>query len=175
MTRTTIASVASQLVLAILLLASGGDALGQTTHAADVTNVSALTTSAAETYSTALGATTLMPGTSLTINLKNDSLMVVSFSARGSVQPSSGSQIPIVFIKCQVDGQPCEPNVNQVEFLYPQYCCDTRSFTWAAHKVNKGAHKVSILWGMGNPTSAIVTNRTLVVTAAKLPKGRGRK
>jgi hypothetical protein len=75
--------------------------------------------------------------------------LIVTFSARGTVQPSGSQVIPIVFIRCDIDGAPCQPNGNPVEFLYPQFCCDTRSFTWVADTVPAGMHTVTILWGMG--------------------------
>src|ERR671919_639343 len=59
--------------------------------------------------------------------------------------------------RCDIDGTPCQPDGNPVEFLYPQFCCDTRSFHWVAQNVPAGSHTVEILWGMGNPTSASVT------------------
>jgi hypothetical protein len=103
----------------------------------------------------------------MTIDLRSDSLLVITFSARGVVAPSAGP-IPIVFIKCEIDqGTPCQPDINAVEFLYPQFCCDTRSFTWVVHAVGKGIHTITIQLGMGNPTFAVITNRTLVVEAAR--------
>jgi hypothetical protein len=137
----------------------------QTTKAGTVGLVLASTTSGAATFSNPSGA--FQPLDSMKVQLKFDSLLVITFSARGSVAPSAGP-IPIVFVRCEIDGTPCQPNQNPVEFLYPQFCCDTRSFTWVAHKAGKGNHTVTILWGMGNPTSAVISNRTLVVEAAKL-------
>ena len=138
-----------------------------TTAADTIRQVFALTESASATYSDPSGAFVPMPATSLTVTLDQASMVTITFSARGVVAPSSGP-IPIVFIKCEIDGQPCEPNTNPVEFLYPQFCCDTRSFTWVAPRVDRGSHTIGIMWGMGNPTSASVTNRTLLVEAARL-------
>lgn len=129
--------------------------------------VRTITTSVSATYSNPSGAFTPMPATTLTVDLKSTSKVIVTFSARGVVQPSGSQLIPIVFVKCDIDGAPCQPNINSVEFLYPQFCCDTRSFSWVADSVPTGMHTVTILWGMGNPTSAIVTNRTLVVQATQ--------
>ena len=137
----------------------------QTTDAGRVEQVSASSTSVPATFSNPSGA--FQPLDSMTVDLKHDSLLVITFSARGTVQPSGGPSVPIVFVKCEIDGTPCQPNFNPVEFLYPQFCCDTRSFTWVVHAAGKGNHTVTILWGMGNPTSAIITNRTLVVEAAR--------
>jgi hypothetical protein len=96
-------------------------------------------------------------------------MLFVTFSARGTVAgPTSGSTVPIVFINCEIDGVKCQPNSNPVEFLYPQGCCDSRSFTWIVHSAAAGAHTVRILWGMGNPTSAYLSNRTLAIQAARL-------
>ena len=137
----------------------------KTTNALGVEQVFASTTSAPVTYSNPSGG--FQPLQSMRIPLNLDSLLVITFSARGTVQPSKGP-IPIVFVKCEIDSTPCQPNFNSVEFLYPQFCCDTRSFTWVVHAAGKGTHRVTILLGMGNPTSAIITNRTLVVEAARL-------
>lgn len=125
-----------------------------------------LTTSNPATYSVASGALQPMPDTQLDFQVESLGAVTISFSARGSVQPSGSQLIPIVFIGCNIDGQPCQPDSNSVEFLYPQYCCDTRAFQWVAQNVAAGSHQVQILWGMGNPTSAVVTNRTLIVQVA---------
>jgi hypothetical protein len=124
----------------------------------------ALSTSTPAQYLNSSGAFVAMPTTALTVDVGSTSTFVTTFSARGVVQPPTppATQIPIVFIKCQIDGNPCQ-TPDSIEFLFPQYCCDTRSFTWATQNVPAGSHKVTILWGMGNPTQAIVTNRTLVV------------
>jgi hypothetical protein len=125
-----------------------------------------LTTSSPATYSNPGGALELMPSTSLAFQSQAPGFLTVSFSARGSVAPSGSQLIPIVFVECHIDGQACQPDTNTVEFLYPQFCCDTRSFHWVAQNVSAGSHTVDILWGMGNPTSAIVTNRSLIVETA---------
>jgi hypothetical protein len=137
----------------------------QTTNAGRVEQVFASTNTATATFSNPSGAFQALD--SMKINLKSDSLLVITFSARGTVAPSGGT-IPIVFIRCEVDGIPCQPNHNAVEFFYPQACCDSRTFTWIAHKAAKGVHVVTILWGMGNPTAAYISNRTLVIEAATL-------
>ncbi len=144
-------------------------AAAQVTSAGAVHQAFAATTSASATYSNPSGAFQPLPGSSLNITLRLPSMLVVTFSARGSVAgPATGATVPIVFIKCQIDNAPCEPDQNSVEFLYPQGCCDSRSFTWIVHAATKGAHTIQILWGMGNPTSAVVSNRTLAVEAAQL-------
>jgi hypothetical protein len=125
-----------------------------------------LTTSSPATYLNPSGALEVMPTTSLTFQSRTPGFVTISFSARGSVAASGSQSIPIVFIECQIDGQACQPDTNPVEFLYPQFCCDTRSFRWVAQNVSAGSHTVDILWGMGNPTSAIVTNRSLIVETA---------
>lgn len=131
-----------------------------------VQQVFALTTSPGATYSDPSGALKPMPSTSLTVKLKSKSLLVITFCARGSVQPSGSQMVPIVFIECKIDGTPCQPDASPVEFLYPQFSSDTRSFTWVVHNVQAGTHTITIHWGMGNPTSANVSNRTLIVEAA---------
>jgi hypothetical protein len=122
-----------------------------------------LTTSDPATFSDPSGAIQPMPSTSLNVQMQAPGSVIVSFSARGTVQPSGSQIIPIVFVECQIDGQRCQPDTNTVEFLYPQFCCDTRSFNWVADNVSTGSHTVAILWGMGNPTSAVVSNRSLIV------------
>jgi hypothetical protein len=137
----------------------------QQTQTGKLAQVFTLTTSSPATYSNPSGALEPM-ATSLTFQAQAPGFLTISFSARGSVAPSGSQLIPIVFIECQIDGQACQPDTNTVEFLYPEFCCDTRSFHWVAQNVSAGSHTVDILWGMGNPTSAIVTNRSLIVEAA---------
>jgi len=139
-----------------------------TTNASEVVQVFGLTESAAATYSNPSGVFEPMPATALKMKLKFPSLLVITFCARGAVVPSGSSIVPFVFIKCEIDGSPCDPNANPIEFLYPQFCCDSRSFTWVVPKVKAGTHTVAVQWGMGNPTMAIVTQRTLIIQAAKL-------
>jgi hypothetical protein len=141
----------------------------QQAQAAQLAQVFTLATSTPATYSTPSGALQPMPSTSLTFQAQAPGLVTISFSARGSVEPSGSQIIPIVFIECHIDGQPCQPDTNTVEFLYPQFCCDTRSFHWVAQNVSADSHAVEILWGMGNPTSAVVTNRSLIVETAVSP------
>jgi hypothetical protein len=129
-------------------------------HAAQVFT---LATSDEAIYSDPSGGFQPMPGTSLNLQMQAPGLVTISFSARGTVQPSGSQIVPIVFIECQIDGQACQPDSNSVEFLFPQFCCDTRSFHWVAENVSPGSHVVAILWGMGNPTSAVVSNRSLIV------------
>jgi hypothetical protein len=103
---------------------------------------------------------------SLPIDLKSDSLLTITLSARGVVsQPTTA--IVETTVTCTVDGTPCEPYGNGVQFLYPAFCCDTRSFTWA-QRASKGAHTVTISWTTNNQGTSFVQNRTLVVQAAKL-------
>jgi hypothetical protein len=138
----------------------------QQTQAGQLAHIFTLTTSSPATYSNPSGALELMPSTSLTFQAQAPGFLTISFAARGSVAPSGSQIIPIVFIECHIDGQACQPDTNTVEFLYPQFCCDTRSFHWVAQNVSAGSHTVDILWGMGNPTSAIVTNRSLILETA---------
>jgi hypothetical protein len=165
MTRTSI--IAAVWPVSLVALA-GPRALAQTTSAGAVDQAFAVTTSAAATYSTPSGAFQPLPGSSLSVRLRLPSMLIVTFSARGTVQPpTTGSMVPIVFVKCEIDNAACQPDANSVEFLYPQFCCDVRSFTWIVHSAATGSHTVQIQWGMGNPTSAVVTNRTLAVVAAR--------
>ena len=67
-------------------------------------------------------------------------------------------------IDCDVDGTPCAPDGNGVQFLYPAFCCDTRSFTWVI-SAGMGAHTVNIKWTTLNNGSSLIQNRTLAVLA----------
>ncbi|HYK82170.1 MAG TPA: hypothetical protein VEU55_03425 [Gemmatimonadales bacterium] len=150
------------LIVGAALLASAGPATPPPAGA--VRHVAVLTTSSPATYNTPSGAFQPMPATSVSVSTSGrDSLLVITFSARGTVAQSRTGTIPIVFIKCDVDGTACEPDANEVEFLYPQFCCDTRAFTWAVRRPKPGSHAIGIMWGMGNPTQAVATNRSLVV------------
>src|SRR5262249_55588358 len=118
-------------VLVVILLAVGalstGGVLAQAlqTNAGAVAQVLTQTSSAEATYSNPSGAFQALPDTPMAIDVKTDSMLVITFSARGTVQPSSTGAVPIVFIKCQIDRTPCQPDFNSVEFLYPQFCCDS--------------------------------------------------
>ena len=165
------AFVAAFAAAAVFLPCSSEAQLTTTTAAGPVEQAFAVTTSVTAAYTVPSGAMQPMPATLLNISLKYPSMLIVTFSARGVVAPpSSGATIPIVFVNCEIDGVPCQPNGNTEEFLYPQYCCDTRSFTWIVHSAAAGAHTVRIVWGMGNPTAAYVTNRTLAIQAARLER-----
>lgn len=138
-------------------------------RAGAVEQVFTLTSSDSETYANPSGALEPMPGTELDFTLRVSSLLVITFCARGSVQPSGSQMIPMAFIQCHLDGSPCEPDGSgPLEFHFPQYCCDTRSFSWVAPKVSAGSHTVTMLWGLGNPTSFVIERRSLIVQAARL-------
>ena len=140
-----------------------------TTIAKNVVQVAALTTSASAQYADPQGVFLAMPDTFVTFDVEVSSLLVVTFSARGAVGKKPGqTSTPIVFVKCQLDGTPCEPDANAVEFMFPPFCCDSRSFTWVARRVAPGSHTIAIQWGMANPGTAIVTDRSLIVEAAEL-------
>lgn len=100
---------------------------------------------------------------SLPITLTRKSLLTITFSARGEI-----SGAPNVFVvRCFVDKTPCEPTVNAVQFLYPIFCCDTRSFTWVAVG-GPGGHGVTIIGGTTVPGRSLVYDRTLHVEAAAM-------
>jgi hypothetical protein len=99
---------------------------------------------------------------SLPIDLKADSYLTITFSARGVVAPSS-TQTIIPQLSCAIDGKPCDPNIAQ-EFLYPTFCCDSRSFTWIASAA-KGTHTVEITWNSSGTGTVMLTGRTLNVLA----------
>jgi hypothetical protein len=107
------------------------------------------------------------PLVSLPIDVKSNSLLSVTFSARGSVAPSTENTI--VAVDCDVDGQQCQPYSGPVEFLYPQFCCDTRSFTWVTAAA-KGPHTVHINWTTLNSGTGLIGSRTLQVQALPIVK-----
>ena len=154
-------------IILLTLFASGARVISaqvlQAPDAGAVRQVFVSTTSEVASYTAPSGAFEPIPSASLIADLEADSTLLITFSARGAVQPSGSQVVPFVFVKCEIDGAPCQPEMNQVEFLYPQFCCDTRSFTWVVGAASKGTHSITILWGMGNPTSAGMSSRTLVV------------
>jgi len=139
---------------------------GTTTSAGGVEQVFTFTSSATIDYTNPSGASEVAD--SLVIDLKKESLLLVSYSVRADVTPRTSTQVPEVFVRCEVDSKPCQPNGNDIVFLLPEFCCDARTFTWVFHKAPKGKHTVTILWGMGNPTAAHFTLRSMVVQAATL-------
>jgi hypothetical protein len=140
-----------------------------TTFAKTVAQVAALTTSTGAQYTDPQGTFVAMPDTSVTFDVKAGSLLVITFSARGVVGKKPGqTSTPIVFIKCLLDGTPCQPDANPIEFMFPPVCCDSRSFTWVARRVGPGSHTIAIQWGMGNPGTAVVSQRSLIVEAAQI-------
>jgi hypothetical protein len=100
---------------------------------------------------------------SLPINLRANSHLTITFSARGVVSQAS-TQIVGTAIGCNVDGKPCEPDSNGVDFQYPAGCCDSRSFTWITSAA-RGTHTVNITWTTNNSGSTFLQNRTLNVDA----------
>jgi hypothetical protein len=139
---------------------------GISTSADGIQQVFTFTSSATIDYTNPSGASEVAD--SLAINLKKDSLLIISYSVRASLTPRTSTQIPMVFVRCEVDSTPCPPDANDIVFLLPEFCCDARTFTWVFPKALKGKHSVTILWGMGNPTAAHFTLRSLVIQAAKL-------
>lgn len=104
---------------------------------------------------------------SLPIDLDRDSLLVITFSARGVVFQPTPATVE-TGVDCYIDGTPCQPNFNGVQFLYPKFCCDARSFTWVVHAASKGPHTVTINWTTLNTGSSLIQNRSLVVQAARI-------
>jgi len=144
----------------------GMSATGTNISAEAVDQVFTFTSSDTIDYTNPSGASQVAD--TLDIDLKKDSLLLVSYSVRASLTPPTSTQVPMVFVKCQVDGAPCAPDNNDIVWLIPEFCCDARTFTWVFPKATKGKHAVSILWGMGNPTAAHFTLRSLVVQAARV-------
>ncbi len=141
-------------------------AAGTTVSTEAVDQVFTFTSSDTIDYTNTSGASQVAD--TLDIDLKKDSLLLISYSVRASLTPRTSTQVPMVFVRCQVDGTPCEPDNNDIVWLIPEFCCDARTFTWIFPKATKGKHAVSILWGMGNPTAAHFTLRSLVVQAARV-------
>ena len=104
------------------------------------------------------------------------SLLVITYSMRVYNEQIGGTTVyppgPIMLIKCEFDGTPCEPNGNNLEFGNNLGFGDSRSFTWVVHFAKKGAHKVTMLGGLANPQNALtaITQRSLVVHAARLDR-----
>jgi hypothetical protein len=141
-------------------------ASGTTLSAEAVDQVFVFTSSATIDYTNPSGASQVAD--SLDIDLKKDALLIISYSVRASLTPRTSTQVPMVFVRCEVDSAPCSPNGNDVVWLIPEFCCDSRTFTWIFPKAGKGKHTVKTLWGMGNPTAAHFTLRSLVVEAARI-------
>jgi len=146
-------------------------------QAGPVDQVFALTNSETSTISYP-GHVAPIPGTTLEIDLANASLLVITYSMRVYLVQQAGTTIygppgPIMLVRCEFDGKSCAPNGNDQEFGNNLGWGDARSFTWVVHKAKKGAHTVAILGGLANPNNvqAYVTNRSLVVQAARLRGG----
>jgi|SRR5215217_3556069 len=146
-------------------------------RAGPVEQVFALTNSEPATI-TYPGQMAPIPGTALEISVANASLLVITYSMRVYLLQQAGTTIygppgPIMLVRCEFDGTSCAPNGNSLEFGNNLGWGDARSFTWVVHKAKKGTHIVTILGGLANPNNAqaAVTNRSLVVQAARL---RGR-
>jgi hypothetical protein len=158
-------SIVRVLLLGLVFLPALVDAAaaqpGSTTSASGSVQIFALTTSDGASCTNPPGPCGAL--VSLPIDVKANSLLTITFSARGLVSPSSTQTVEVA-INCDVDGNPCEPDANGVEFLYPTFCCDARSFTWIS-PAGKGAHTVRISWTTQNSGTASIQNRTLHVEA----------
>jgi hypothetical protein len=152
----------------VLALAFGGVAFAQvttTTSAGSTRQTFVTTTSASATCVNPPGPCGAL--VSLPIDLRFTSLLTITFSARGVVsQPTTA--VVETQLSCDIDGTPCQPDTNSVEFLYPNFCCDTRSFTWVVHSASTGPHTVTISWTTANTGTSLISNRSLVVQAALL-------
>ena len=101
--------------------------------------------------------------TELPFELREDSLLTITFSAEGSIQPkeTTAPLMPPLLLQRRLDGRPCAPgdNESQIQFKFPplrlqMLCCDTRAFTWVVPRVSKGSHTV-VIWGqIRNPELA---------------------
>src|SRR5919201_216462 len=115
-------------------------ATGTTAAAQVVEQVFTFTSSATIDYTNPSGASEVAD--SLDIDLKKSSLLIISYSVRASLTPRTSTQIPMVFVRCEVDSTPCPPNGNDIVWLIPEFCCDARTFTWVFPMAAKGHHSV---------------------------------
>lgn len=101
--------------------------------------------------------------TELRFELREDSLLTITFSAEGFVWPKDPTVplMPPLLLQCRLDDKPCAPGDNEshIQFKFPplrvqMLCCDTRAFTWVVQRVSKGPHTV-VMWGqIRNPELA---------------------
>jgi len=92
-----------------------------------------------------------MPPAELSMILKEDSHLLITFTATGSVP--TGPVEPSLQIRCEIDGRSCsrERPEQGVAFLYyyplgePMSCCPQDSQQWLTPKISKGFHHISIL------------------------------
>ena len=118
-----------------------------------------------------------IPETSMAIRLAQDSLLTITYSMRVFLIASGrtfGPPGPMMLVRCELDGVSCAPNGNDIEFGNNLGWGDARAFTWVVHYAKHGIHTVAILGGMANPNNAEsgITNRSLIVNAAKFIPGR---
>ena len=122
---------------------------GISTIAGAIEHVFSFTSSATIDYTNPSGASEVAD--SLVINLKKDSLLIISYSVRASLTPRNSTQIPMVFVRCEVDSTPCPPDANDIVWLLPEFCCDARTFTWVFPKAPKGSAHSDHSLGDGQP------------------------
>jgi hypothetical protein len=94
--------------------------------------------------------------TELRFDLPDDSRLIVTFSAQGTVQPNDASAdlMPPLVVQCRLDGKPCAPGQNDsaAQFKFPPerpqvWVYDSRAYTWVVPQATKGGHSVQ-MWGM---------------------------
>jgi hypothetical protein len=156
----------SIVIALVAVLAFGGIALAQAFHDSAGTTKQTFVSATSESASCVNPPGPCGPLISRSITLKQNSLLTITFSARGTVSQPTAATVQTE-VRCEVDGTPCKPDINGVQFLYPPFCCDTRSFTWVK-RASRGPHTVTITWTTLNQGASHVQNRTLVVQAAKL-------
>jgi hypothetical protein len=91
-----------------------------------------------------------MPPTNLTVILQQDSHLLITFSAVGSVPPEDTP--PVLQIRCEIDGRSCSNELPDagVTFLYHDAghsagCCLQDSQLWMTARIRKGFHHITIL------------------------------
>ena len=127
------------------------------------------------------GNPTPLPGTTITLHLDVSSLLVISFDARvfGLTSTVGKTYGPFLALQCQVDGVFCAPNANSIEQYALPGLGHGQSFTWVVHHAKAGNHAVEIIatginfgFAPGLIEEIVVTNRTLVVLAARIKRKR---
>src|SRR5206468_3316564 len=98
----------------------------------------------------------------------------------GLTSESGKTNGPFLALNCRVDGQHCEPDANAIEHYAVPGFGHSQSFTWVCHSVKAGQHIIEILATGINFGSLpnliekiVVTNRTLVVLAARTQRTGG--
>ena len=134
----------TMLTLSVAVLASCGDTKLLKMTAQSTSGTSLTPGSAEEGFQA-------MPPAELTMRLQQDSQLIITFIATGSVP--TGPVDPSLQIRCEIDGRSCSHELPDqgVAFLYhyppdeSMSCCPRDSQQWLTPRVPKGFHHISIL------------------------------